>query len=68
MKKIDLKVTGMSCNHCEMRVKKALEAVKGVKTAQADYRKGTAHIEADDDVSIEELIKSINETGIYKAS
>jgi copper chaperone CopZ len=51
-----------------MRVKKALEAVKGVKTAQADYRKGTAHIEADDDVSIEELIKSINETGIYKAS
>jgi copper chaperone CopZ len=68
MKKIDLKVTGMSCNHCEMRVKKALEAVKGVKTAQADYRKGTAHIEADDDVSIEELFKSINETGIYKAS
>ncbi|MBE0633204.1 cation transporter, partial [Candidatus Bathyarchaeota archaeon] len=26
----------MSCTHCEMRVKKALEAVKGVQSAKAD--------------------------------
>ena len=37
-----LKVEGMMCNHCEARVKKALEAVPGVESAVADYTAGTA--------------------------
>ena len=32
----------MMCNHCEARVKKALEAVPGVESAVADYTAGTA--------------------------
>ncbi len=37
-----LKVEGMMCEHCEARVKKALEAVPGVESAAADHNKGTA--------------------------
>ena len=50
-----------------MRVKKALESVKGVQSAKADHKKGTAVIKADDSVSKEALVKAVNETGIYKA-
>jgi Cu2+-exporting ATPase len=37
-----LKIEGMMCGHCEMRVKKALEGIDGVKTATVDHVKGTA--------------------------
>ena len=37
-----LKVEGMMCEHCEARVKKALEAVPGVESAVADHTAGTA--------------------------
>ena len=37
-----LKVEGMMCEHCEARVKKALEAVPGVESAAADHNAGTA--------------------------
>ena len=39
---VTLKVDGMMCSKCEGRVKKALEAVPGVKSAVADRSLGTA--------------------------
>ncbi len=49
-----LKVEGMMCEHCEARVKKALEAVDGVESAVADHNAGTATVnlakEVDDEV------------------
>lgn len=66
-KQIELKVKGMTCSHCEMRVKKALESVKGVKTAKADHKKGVAVIEADDSVTTEALVKAVNDTELYEA-
>ena len=50
-----------------MRVKKALESVKGVQSAKADFNKGVAVIQADDSVSKESLVKAVNDTGLYKA-
>ena len=35
-------IEGMMCHHCEAAVQKALEAVDGVTSAQADHEKGTA--------------------------
>lgn len=35
-----LKVTGMTCNHCVMRTKKALEAVDGVDSAEVTLEPG----------------------------
>ncbi|MFH1179625.1 MAG: cation transporter [Candidatus Bathyarchaeota archaeon] len=66
-KQIELKVTGMSCTHCEMRVKKALESVKGIQSAKADHKKGNVVIQADEGVNKEALVKAVNETGMYKA-
>ena len=39
-----LKVKGMMCAHCEGRVKKALEGLDGVTSAQADHTAGTVTV------------------------
>ena len=35
-----LKIQGMTCNHCVMRVAKALKAVPGVQDAKVEPAKG----------------------------
>lgn len=42
MAKETLKIQGMTCNHCVMRVAKALKAVPGVQDAQVDLNKAEA--------------------------
>jgi copper chaperone len=42
MAKETLKIQGMTCNHCVMRVTKALKAVPGVQDAQVDLKKAEA--------------------------
>ena len=37
-----LKIEGMMCGHCEATVKKALEAMEGVESAEVSHEKGTA--------------------------
>lgn len=46
MKKI-LSVEGMSCGHCVMHVKSALEDVQGVTTVEVDLLKKQAMVEGD---------------------
>lgn len=43
-----LKVQGMTCNHCVMRVQKALKAVPGVQDAQVDLQKAEAAVTFDE--------------------
>lgn len=57
----------MTCPHCEMRVRKALEAVPGVESAKPDHKKGVAVVEVSGDVSNETLAKAVNDTGLYEA-
>jgi len=38
-------IGGMSCGHCAMRVKSALEAVPGVFSANVDLASGKASVE-----------------------
>ncbi len=63
---IDLAVTGMTCGHCEMRVKMALENVPGVKEARTDHEKDLAVITTDGDVDMEALVRAVKEAG-YEA-
>jgi len=65
--KIELKVTGMSCGHCEMAVKKALMDVAGVKNAQADHQAGRAEVEAEGRIDRQALIDAIKKAG-YEAN
>ena len=69
MPEVELRVEGMSCPHCEMRVRKALERVEGVKEARADHRKGRAWVTLREgaEVDAERLVEAVNATGIYTA-
>ena len=64
-KTIELKIEGMSCNHCEMRVKKALDSVQGVESAKPDHKKGIAKVTLKEDISLEKLSDVVAEVG-YK--
>jgi len=66
---VTVKVEGMSCNHCVMRVTKVLEELQGVKKAKVDLEKKKADITLvkEGSVSTEALINAVNELG-FKAS
>jgi copper chaperone len=66
MAKANLKIQGMTCNHCVMRVAKALKAVPGVQDAQVDLQKAEAAVTYDDTkVSLDKLSFAVVEAG-YK--
>ena len=56
-----LDVKGMMCQHCEARVKKALEAVEGVSAAVADHNKGTAVVTLSQPVDDQVLRKAVED-------
>lgn len=60
-----IKVEGMMCEHCEAHVKKALEAVKNIKSAVADHNKGEVIITCSKEISNATIEKAISEAG-YK--
>jgi len=59
-----LKIEGMHCQHCVMRVEKALKALEGIDAA--DVQVGSAKVKYDESrVTIEQMKKAIEEAG-YK--
>lgn len=66
---MELSVKGMSCNHCVMRVSKALEDVPGVKKVDVDLNKGRAKVFLTNEgaVSNDQLISAVKHAG-YEAS
>ena len=65
-KTTELTVTGMTCGHCEMRVKMALEKVPGVKGAKADNTKDVAIITSEGDVDMDAMVQAVKDAG-YEA-
>lgn len=62
MKKI-LTVEGMMCAHCVAHVKKALEAVNGVKSAEVDLKKKRAVVTLSEEVDNNILTAAVEEAG-----
>lgn len=59
-----IKVEGMSCMHCQLRVKKAIEEVEGVQKADVDLQKMQAVVEYEEGKADPEKIKAaIREAG-----
>lgn len=56
-----LEITGMMCGHCEMAVKKELEAVDGVESADVSHEKGTAVVTLSKEVSNDVLKKTVED-------
>jgi copper chaperone len=66
MIKTTLKIQGMTCNHCVMRVSKALKAVQGVQDAHVDMQKAEAVVTYDESkIGIDRLSTAVVEAG-YK--
>ena len=61
-----LAIEGMTCSSCVISVEKALNGVSGVR-ASINFATETAHILAPADVSVKDLIKTVEKAG-YKAS
>lgn len=62
-----MKIEGMMCCHCEATVKKALEALDGVISAEVSHENGTAVLELSRDVS-DDLLKKTVEDKDYKVT
>lgn len=56
-----MKIEGMMCGHCEARVKKALEALPGVESAEVSHEKGEALVHLSGQESDEALKKAVEE-------
>jgi copper chaperone len=64
MAETTLKIEGMSCQHCVMRVKKAIDALNGV--SKSDVQVGSAMIEFDESKLKKEDITAAVEKAGYK--
>lgn len=58
-----LSVEGMMCPHCEARVKKALEEIDGVKSADVSHTTATAKVTLCKDVADKVLCQAVTDAG-----
>jgi copper chaperone CopZ len=67
-KQVELTVRGMTCEHCEMRVTKALSGVEGVRKADVDRTKEQAvlTVDAKAEPAMEALVAAVEAAG-YQA-
>ena len=56
-----MKIEGMMCGHCEATVKKALEAIDGVNSAEVSHEAGTAVVELSGEVQDGVLQKAVED-------
>ena len=65
MEKI-INITGMGCEGCASKVKKALEALPGVDSCEVELAAKRAVVSLHDPVSDQALIDAVNAIGKYK--
>lgn len=65
MQNIILNVEGMSCEHCENRVKKAISSLNGVGSVSVDLKNKTVTIDFDPTQVTESLFKATIEDQGY---
>ena len=64
--KLEMKFQGMTCLECAQNLEKALRSVPGVESARVSYPQKSGTVEASDDVSRDELLRVVEQTG-YRA-
>lgn len=58
---VTMKIEGMMCGHCEATVKKALEAIPTVESAEVSHEKGTAVVKLTAETPFETLKKAVED-------
>lgn len=62
-----MKIEGMMCPHCEVTVKKTLEAIDGVESAEVSHEKGSAVLTMSKNVEDSVLKRAVEDAG-YKVN
>ncbi|BAU22933.1 hypothetical protein THC_0539 [Caldimicrobium thiodismutans] len=65
MEKIEIKVLGMTCEHCVKRVEKAILSTGKARNVKVDLTTGKVTFEKDESLSLEEIKNNIEMFG-YK--
>ncbi|HZI22764.1 MAG TPA: cation transporter [Gemmatimonadales bacterium] len=64
MATLKLRVSGMTCGHCQAKVEQALKRASGVYSAVVDLQAGEAEIDFNDDAATtEQLIAAVQHAG-----
>ena len=63
MKKIILKISGMTCTSCSNSLEKHLRKQEGIINANVNLILEEAYIEYNDDLTIDDLNKMVNKSG-----
>ena len=64
MATLKLRVTGMTCGHCQMKVEKALQGTSGVYAAIVDLTTGEAEVDFNDDAATtDQLVRAVEAAG-----
>lgn len=58
-----IKIEGMSCGHCENRVKNALSGVEGIKIVRVSASEDLAEIEITEEAQLQMAIDAIEDAG-----
>lgn len=66
MKKVKLTIEGMHCASCGSNIERSLKKIPGVKEANVSVMTKKAFVEAEKDISEEELKKAVARAGGYK--
>ncbi len=62
MAQVSLRIEGMTCQHCVMRVKKAIDGVEGVSSSEVDI--GSAKVVFDESrTGTEAIEKAVQDAG-----
>ena len=62
---VTVKIEGMSCKHCALRVEKALQGIEGV-SAKVDLAGGPAELTPDGPIAFDLVERAVADAG-YKA-
>ena len=58
---VTMKIEGMMCGHCEATVKKALEAIPTVESAEVSHETGTATVKLSAETDFATLKKAVED-------
>lgn len=63
MKKLNLKVQGMTCSSCEVLIERNLKTIPGVEKVKVSRSKEQAEVECTDDIQLAQLQEAVKEKG-----
>ncbi|HEM55702.1 MAG: copper-binding protein [Thermodesulfobacterium geofontis] len=61
--KIEIRITGMSCEHCVKRVKEALSRIEGVKEVSVELVSGKGYIVSEKEITINIIKEALKKEG-----